>query len=52
MQALYIIVCSMIGMGKVLFVRGFDDNLHDTLSEQSKKEGVSPAEILGEAYGD
>lgn len=37
-------------MGKVLYVRGFDDGLHDKLSEQSKKEGVSPAAILEEAY--
>jgi len=42
----------MIGMGKVLYVRGFNDNLHDKLSEQAKKEGVSPAAILEEAYGD
>jgi len=52
MQALYIIGYCTIGMGKVLFVRGFNDDLHDSLSEQSKKEGVSPAEILEEAYGD
>lgn len=39
-------------MGKVLYVRGFNDHLHDKLNEQSKKEGVSPASILEEAYGD
>jgi len=39
-------------MGKVLYVRGFDDELHDKLSDQSKKEGVSPASILEEAYDD
>jgi len=52
MQAIYIQVSCIIGMGKVLYVRGFNDNLHDKLSEQSKKEGVSPAVILEEAYGD
>ncbi len=39
-------------MGKVLYVRGFDDRLHDTLSDQAKKEGVTPASILEEAYDD
>ena len=52
MQAIYIEVIGMIGMGKVLYVRGFDENLHDKLSDQSKKEGVSPASILEEAYQD
>ena len=50
MQAFYIVVHSTIGMGKVLYVRGFDDELHDKLSDQAKKEGVSPASILEEAY--
>jgi len=39
-------------MGKVLYVRGFDDELHDKLSDQAKKEGVSPASILEHAYDD
>ena len=39
-------------MGKVLYVRGFDDELHDKLSDQAKSEGVSPASILEEAYDD
>ena len=39
-------------MGKVLYVRGFDDKLHDKLSDQAKKEGISPASILEEAYDD
>ena len=52
MQAIYIPVLGTIGMGKVLYVRGFNENLHDKLSEQSRKEGVSPAAILEEAYAD
>ena len=39
-------------MGKVLYVRGFDDKLHEKISDQAKKEGVSPASILEEAYED
>ena len=42
----------MKNMGKVLYVRGFDDKLHDHLSDQAKKEGVSPASILEDAYTD
>ena len=42
----------MICMGKVLYVRGFNDALHSKLNEQARKEGVSPASILEEAYGD
>ena len=52
MQAIYIAVYCIIGMGKVLYVRGFNDKLHDKLSDQSRKEGVSPASILEEAYAD
>ena len=37
-------------MSKVLYVRGFDDSLHNKLNDQSRKEGVSPASILEEAY--
>jgi len=40
----------MIGMGQVLYVRGFNENLHDKLDDQSRKEGVSPASILEDAF--
>jgi len=36
-------------MGKILYVRGFNDSLHDDLNEISKKEGVSPGAIIEEA---
>ncbi|MFQ5572855.1 MAG: hypothetical protein ACE5EJ_01245 [Nitrosopumilaceae archaeon] len=52
MQAVYIIVMQIEVMGKVLYVRGFDNKLHDKLSDQAKKEGISPASILEEAYED
>lgn len=39
-------------MGKVLYVRGFDEKLHSKLSDQAKREGVSTASILEEAYDD
>lgn len=39
-------------MGKVLYVRGFNDDLHQKLTEQSKKEGVPASSILEEAYQD
>ena len=31
---------TIVTMGKILYVRGFDDSLHDDLNEISKKEGV------------
>ncbi len=37
-------------MSKVLYVRGFNDKLHQELDDQARKEGVSPASILEEAY--
>ena len=37
-------------MSKVLYVRGFNEKLHDTLDDQAKKEGVSPASILENAF--
>jgi len=37
-------------MSKVLYVRGFNEKLHDTLDDQAKKEGVSPASILEDAF--
>jgi hypothetical protein len=40
----------MISMGQVLYVRGFNENLHDKLDDQSRKEGVSPASILEDAF--
>ena len=52
MQAIYIQELGTNSMGKVLYVRGFDEDLHDKLSEQSRKEGIPPAAILEEAYGD
>ena len=37
-------------MSKVLYVRGFNEKLHDALDDQAKKEGVSPASILENAF--
>ena len=37
-------------MSKVLYVRGFNDKLHQTLDDQAKKEGISPASILENAF--
>ncbi len=37
-------------MEKVLYVRGFSDKLHDRLDDQVRKEGVSAASILENAY--
>jgi len=39
-------------MEKVLFVRGFDETLHNKLNDQSRTEGVSTASILEKAYED
>ena len=36
-------------MGKTLYVRSFNESLHDDLNEISKKEGVSPGAIIEEA---
>jgi hypothetical protein len=37
-------------MSKVLYVRGFNEQLHDELDDQARKEGVSPASILENAF--
>ncbi len=37
-------------MAKVLYVRGFDDKLHNKLDEQAREDGVSPASILENAF--
>jgi len=37
-------------MSKVLYVRGFNENLHEQLDDQAKKEGVSSASILENAF--
>jgi hypothetical protein len=37
-------------MSKVLYVRGFNDKLHQELDDQARKEGVSPASILENAF--
>ena len=37
-------------MSKVLYVRGFNEKLHGELDEQAKKDGVSPASILENAF--
>ena len=39
-------------MSKVLYVRGFNDKLHQTLDDQVKKEGISAASILENAFED
>ncbi len=36
-------------MGKILYVRGFDDDLHDEINETARKEGTTPAAILEDA---
>lgn len=38
-----------MNMAKILYVRGFNDSLHNELNEISKKEGVSPGAIIEEA---
>ncbi len=52
MQAFYILVYLILGMSKVLYVRGFNDNLHQKLDDQAKKEGISAANILEYAFED
>ena len=52
MQAVYIIVVPRLGMSKVLYVRGFNDKLHQKLDDQAKKEGISAASILESAFED
>ena len=47
---IYIQVYDSIGMSKVLYVRGFNDKLHNKLDEQAREEGVSPASILENAF--
>ncbi len=37
-------------MSKVLYVRGFNEKLHGELDDQAKKDGVSPASILENAF--
>ena len=37
-------------MSKVLYVRGFSNQLHGQLDEQAKKEGISAASILENAF--
>ncbi len=37
-------------MSKVLYVRGFNEKLHGELDDHAKKEGVSPASILENAF--
>jgi len=39
-------------MSKVLYVRGFNEKLHEELDDQAKKEGVSSASILEDAFED
>ena len=39
-------------MSKVLYVRGFNDKLHQKLDDQAKKEGISAASILENAFED
>ncbi|TBR23128.1 MAG: hypothetical protein EPO63_06190 [Candidatus Nitrosotenuis sp.] len=36
-------------MGKILYVRSFDDDLHDEINEAARKEGTTPAAILEDA---
>ena len=52
MQAFYILVYLILGMSKVLYVRGFNDKLHQKLDDQAKKEGISAANILENAFED
>jgi hypothetical protein len=37
-------------MPKILYVRGFDDKLHEEINNISKDEGITPASILEEAF--
>jgi hypothetical protein len=37
-------------MSKVLYVRGFNDKLHEELDDQARKEGISAASILETAF--
>ncbi len=37
-------------MSKVLYVRGFNEKLHEELDDQARKEGISPASILENAF--
>jgi len=37
-------------MSKVLYVRGFNEKLHEKLDDQARKEGISPAAILENAF--
>ncbi len=37
-------------MSKVLYVRGFNEKLHNELDDQARKEGISPASILENAF--
>ena len=39
-------------MSKTLYVRKFSEKLHDELDDQARKEGVSPAFILENAFED
>ena len=39
-------------MSKVLYVRGFNDKLHQKLDDQAKKKGISAANILENAFED
>ncbi len=50
MQAFYIEVCLSFGMSKVLYVRGFNDKLHEELDDQVRKEGIPAASILENAF--
>ena len=36
-------------MRKILYVRGFDEDLHDEINEIARKEGTTPAAILEDA---
>jgi len=37
-------------MSKVLYVRGFNEKLHNELDDQARKEGISSASILENAF--
>ncbi|MEE9535363.1 MAG: hypothetical protein V3V58_02330, partial [Nitrosopumilaceae archaeon] len=39
-------------MAKVLYVRGFNDKLHEKLDDQARKEGIPAASILENAFED
>ncbi len=36
-------------MRKILYVRGFDEDIHDEVNEIARKEGTTPAAILEDA---